>query len=154
MIEVLDFVGKMAVIMGVVSGIGCVFVFVFVECGCNFVFVDINEIVFEEFVCMLVSNECKIMIYRVDVGCCGDIVDFVEVVCVEYGVVYLLFNNVGVVAGGIFEEFFEENFEWLVGINFWGLIWMICVFLFLMWESGGGYIINIFSIFGVIVLVG
>jgi len=150
----LDFAGKTAVITGAASGIGRALALALAERGCNLVLADINETALEELARTLASNERKITTHRVDVGRRGDIADFAEAVRAEHGAAHLLFNNAGVAAGGTFEELSEENFEWLVGINFWGPIRMTRAFLPLMRESGGGHITNISSIFGVIAPAG
>lgn len=63
----------------------------------------------------------------------------------------MIFNNVGVVLGLIVEGVFYEELEWIVGINFWGVVYGIKEFLFYIKKIGDGYIINIFSLFGFMV---
>lgn len=150
----LEFAGKTAVITGAASGIGRALAFALAERGCNLALADINEDALREVANALASNERKVTATRVDVGRRGDITDFADTVRAEHGEAHLLFNNAGVAAGGTFEELSEENFEWLVGINFWGPIRMTRAFLPLMHESGGGHITNVSSIFGVIAPAG
>ena len=150
----LEFAGKTAVITGAASGIGRALAVDLAERGCNLALADINEDALTEVANALASNERKVTATRLDVGRRGDIADFADKVRVEHGEAHLLFNNAGVAAGGTFEQLSEENFEWLVSINFWGPIRMTRAFLPLMHESGGGHITNISSIFGVIAPAG
>ena len=59
-------------------------------------------------------------------------------------------NNAGVAVGGTFEQVTEEDFEWLFGINFWGVVRMTRAFLPLLRQSGDAHIVNLSSLFGLI----
>ncbi|MGZ8298653.1 MAG: SDR family NAD(P)-dependent oxidoreductase, partial [Allosphingosinicella sp.] len=62
----------------------------------------------------------------------------------------LLFNNAGVAIGGTFEQVAEEDFDWLMEINFFGVVRMTRAFLPLLRSSGQARIVNVSSIFGII----
>ena len=154
MSEHLEFAGKTAVITGAASGIGRALARALAERGCHLALADINEEALEEVAAELRSNERRVTASRVDVGDKDQIRAFADFVRSQHGEAHLLFNNAGVAAGGTFEQIAEDDFEWLVGINFWGPIRMSRAFLPLMHESGGGHITNISSIFGVIAPAG
>lgn len=154
MSRVLNFAGKTAVITGAASGIGRALAEALAARGCDLALADINADGLEEVAAALRSNERKVTTHIVDVGDKAAIKAFADEVEAEHGAAQLLFNNAGVAAGGRFEQISEEDFEWLVGINFWGPIRMTRAFLPLMRRSGEGHITNISSIFGVIAPAG
>ena len=71
----------------------------------------------------------------------GDIEDI-------YGAVDLLINNAGVGISGTFEQQRLEDLEWLVGINYWGVVYGCHYFLPLLKRQDEGHIVNVSSMFG------
>lgn len=55
---------------------------------------------------------------------------WVDEVVYDYGKVNFIFNNVGVVLGGMVEDMGYEDYEWIFGVNMWGVVQGIKVFLF------------------------
>ncbi|MBR9826149.1 MAG: SDR family NAD(P)-dependent oxidoreductase [Alphaproteobacteria bacterium] len=150
----MSFAGKTAVITGAASGIGRALAEALAERGCNLALADVNEAGLADVAQALASNEIRVTTHRVDVGDKAAITDFADAVRRDHGAAHLLFNNAGVALGGQFEDIAEDDFEWLIDINFWGPIRMTRAFLPLMRESGEGHITNISSIFGVIAPAG
>jgi NAD(P)-dependent dehydrogenase (short-subunit alcohol dehydrogenase family) len=68
----------------------------------------------------------------------------------EHGRVNLIFNNAGVGLGATVEGMSYEDFEWLMNINFWGVVHGTKAFLPYLKASGDGHIINTSSIFGLV----
>lgn len=66
----------------------------------------------------------------------------------------ILFNNAGVTILERFEEHSLEDWEWILGVNVWGVIHGIKTFLPMLRKSSKGRIVNISSIFGIIALPG
>ena len=64
------------------------------------------------------------------------------------GRVDILINNAGVVIAGTFEEQRLEDLEWLVGINYWGVVYGCHYFLPLLKRSEEAHIVNVSSMFG------
>ncbi len=154
MTAAISFAGKTAVITGAASGIGRALAEALAARGCNLALADVNSQGLDSVRDALASNEIRVTTHIVDVGDKAAITEFAEAVRRDHGAAHLLFNNAGVAVGGQFEEVDEADFEWLVGINFWGPIRMTRAFLPLMRESGEGQITNISSIFGVIAPAG
>lgn len=146
----LEFAGRTAVITGAASGIGRALAEDLAARGCNLALADINAEGLEAVRSALASNEIRVTAHSLDVGDKASIAAFADAVRNDHGEAHFLFNNAGVAAGGTFEQLSDENFEWLIDINFWGPIRITRAFLPLMRSSGAGQIVNISSIFGVV----
>ena len=68
----------------------------------------------------------------------------------EFGRVDMVFNNAGVAVTATVEEMRWDDFDWLMGINFWGVVHGSKIFLPHLISSGNGYLVNISSVFGFI----
>ncbi len=68
----------------------------------------------------------------------------------KHGSVTHLVNNAGVGVIGEFEQLSIEDFEWLMGVNFWGVIYGCKVFLPILRQQEHGHILNVSSVFGFI----
>jgi len=66
----------------------------------------------------------------------------------------VLVNNAGVALGGTFKQVPPENFEWMFGINFWGVVHMTRAFLPVLRRAGTAQIVNLSSIFGIVAPAG
>ncbi|MBK7707437.1 MAG: SDR family NAD(P)-dependent oxidoreductase [Acidobacteria bacterium] len=73
-----------------------------------------------------------------------------EEVVAKHGRATHLINNAGVGLMGTFEQISLEDFEWLMGINFWGVVYGCRVFLPILKEQESAHIVNISSVFGLV----
>jgi NAD(P)-dependent dehydrogenase (short-subunit alcohol dehydrogenase family) len=71
-------------------------------------------------------------------------------VVADHGKVNLIINNAGVALGATIESMSYEDFEWLMNINFWGVVYGTKAFLPHLKASGEGHIVNLSSVFGLI----
>jgi len=150
----MTFEGRTAVITGAASGIGAALAKDMAKRGCHLALADINQGGLDDVVSDIANQEIRITKHRVDVGQLEDISKFADAVREAHGEAHFLFNNAGVAVGGEFDRISAENFEWLININFWGVVHMTRAFLPLMKEMDQAQIINISSIFGVIAPAG
>ncbi len=90
----------------------------------------------------------------VDVSDRAAVADWAEAVAGQFGRVNVAVNNAGVTVTGDFEEMSYEDFDWIVGVNFTGVINGTKEFLPHLIASGDGYLINISSLFGLISMPG
>ncbi|WP_439939893.1 SDR family NAD(P)-dependent oxidoreductase [Nocardia sp. N13] len=72
----------------------------------------------------------------------------------EFGRVNLVFNNAGVTATGDFTDLTYDDLDWIVGINFWGVVYGSKEFLPHLIASGDGALVNISSLFGLVSVPG
>jgi NADP-dependent 3-hydroxy acid dehydrogenase YdfG len=67
-------------------------------------------------------------------------------VVADHGKVNLIFNNAGVALGAFVETVKPEDFQWIMGINFWGVVWGTQAFLPHLKKAGEGHIVNTSSL--------
>jgi short-subunit dehydrogenase len=72
----------------------------------------------------------------------------------DLGTVNVIVNNAGVALHGEFEEMTYEQFEWVMDVNFWGVVHGTKEFLPHLIESGDGHVVNISSLFGLLGMPG
>ena len=68
----------------------------------------------------------------------------------DHGKVNLIFNNAGVALASTIDAMCYEDFEWLMNINFWGVVYGTKAFLPHLEAAGEGHIVNLSSVFGLI----
>jgi NADP-dependent 3-hydroxy acid dehydrogenase YdfG len=85
-----------------------------------------------------------------DVANRGAVEAFARATLERFGHVDLVFNNAGVDVAHPVAEVSYADFEWLFGINFWGVVYGTKAFLPSMLARGSGAIINISSVFGLV----
>ena len=142
--------GRTAVITGAASGIGRGTALALAKRGCNLALADLDEDGPRRDRGAGREHGVKISRHRLDVASREAVAALPEAVLAAHGRADLLFNNAGVAIGGTFEQVAEEDFDWLMEINFWGVVRMTRAFLPLLRSSDSARIINISSIFGII----
>ena len=142
--------GRTAVITGAASGIGRGTALALAKRGCNLALADLNEEGLAETAALAGEHGVEISRHRLDVASREAVAALPEAVLAAHGQADLLFNNAGVAIGGTFEQVAEEDFDWLMEINFFGVVRMTRAFLPLLRSSDSARIINISSIFGII----
>lgn len=141
---------QVAVITGAASGIGKALAEQLAAQGCSLALADISEEPLNQLAELLRKQGNKVTTARLDVADRAAVEDFATQVRAEHGRVDLVFNNAGVALSQTVEHTDYSDFEWLMNINFWGVVYGTKAFLPLMREQGSGHIINVSSIFGII----
>jgi hypothetical protein len=145
-----SFYGKVAAITGAGSGIGQATAIALAKSGCHLSLSDVNEKGLAQTLDKLRPYAVKITTHHVDVGDRAAVYQYADDSVKEHGKVNLIINNAGVGLGETVEAMSYENFEWLMNINFWGVVYGTKAFLPHLKQSGDGHVVNISSIFGII----
>lgn len=143
-----------AVITGAASGIGRATAIRFAKSGASLAISDVNAKGLEETAEAARAFGVKVTTHAVDVSDKEGMQAFAADVEREHGRVSILLNNAGVAILGTTEELSLDDFEWLMGINFWGVVYGTKLFLPLLKKQPEAYILNISSIFGIIAPIG
>ena len=146
-----DFKGKVAVITGGASGIGRSLARSFAKRGCNIVLADINKETLDETSQELKKFGSEVLTVITDVSDREQVSRLAEATYERFGNVNILCNNAGVSSTGPLRLLSLEDWDWVLGVNLFGVIYGTNVFLNRMLESKEEcYIINNSSIAGLI----
>jgi NAD(P)-dependent dehydrogenase (short-subunit alcohol dehydrogenase family) len=141
---------RTAVITGAASGIGRGIAQALARRGCNLALCDVNEVGLAETAMLVRGTGVAASTHRLDVADRAQVAAAPKTVLAHHARVDLLFNNAGVAVGGTFEQVSEEDFDWLLEINFHGVVRMTRAFLPLLRASDRARIVNVSSVFGII----
>lgn len=139
---------KVAAITGAASGIGRALALKLAQEKCSLALSDVNEAGLLETAEMAKQHGVKVTTAKVNVAEREQMHDWADQVVRDHGKVNLIFNNAGVALGNTVEDASYEDYEWIMGINLWGVIYGTKAFLPYLKKSGEGHIINVSSIFG------
>jgi NAD(P)-dependent dehydrogenase (short-subunit alcohol dehydrogenase family) len=149
-----DFRDRVAVVTGAASGIGQALAQRFAQEGCALAIVDIDEAGLERTRTLVRAEGRECSAHVVDVSDRERMQALPDAVMREHGRVDILVNNAGVAVAGTLEEQSLEDFEWIVGINFWGVVYGCKFFLPHLRRSDAAYIVNLSSMFGLVGIPG
>ena len=142
---------SVAVITGAASGIGrALAVRLAEEKIAGIAISDVNAEGLNETAALVRNLNVAVTAHVVDVSKLDQVEQFAVDVIEKHGRVTHLINNAGVGVIGTFEQISIEDFEWLMGINFWGVIYGCKVFLPLLKQQDAAHIVNVSSVFGLI----
>ncbi|HEY0561377.1 MAG TPA: SDR family NAD(P)-dependent oxidoreductase [Frankiaceae bacterium] len=141
--------GDVAVVTGAGSGIGRALARALAERGARLALSDISASV-DETVAQCTALGAEARGYRLDVADRDAVFAHADQVMADFGQVNLVVNNAGVSVNAPVGELSEKDMQWLMGINFWGVVAGTQAFLPHLEASGKGHLVNISSIFGII----
>jgi butyryl-CoA dehydrogenase len=145
-----DFQGRVAAITGAGSGIGRALTQDLARRGAHLALSDIDEVGLAETVALCEGLSVKVTSHRVDVADRAAVYAWADQVVADHGKVNLIFNNAGVALGATIEAMSYDDFEWLMNINFWGVVHGTKAFLPHLKAAGEGHVVNLSSVFGLI----
>lgn len=145
-----DFTGRVAAITGAGSGIGRALAEELARKGAHLAISDIDEAGLSETVTRCEGRGVKVTSQVLDVADKDAVFAWADTVAAEHGGVNLIFNNAGVDLNATFEGAAYDDFEWLMNINFWGVVHGTKAFLPHLRASGEGHVVNISSVFGLV----
>lgn len=145
---------KVAVITGAGSGMGRYLAILLAKDGADVCVCDVNEETLNETVAMLRKYNVSVSSHLLDVSDKESIEALPQKVIDQHGKVDLVFNNAGVTAGSHFKDMDEDNWDWVMGINFDGVINSTRAFIPHLINHSEAAIVNTSSIFGMVAVPG
>jgi NAD(P)-dependent dehydrogenase (short-subunit alcohol dehydrogenase family) len=150
-----EFQGKVAVITGGASGIGYAIAERCIKEGMKVVVADIEKVALTQTEKALKSRGANILGVQTDVSKAKDVEALAQKTLDAYGGVHLLFNNAGVDEHGTIWKRTLADWQWVIGVNLWGVIHGVRVFVPIMLEQNTeGHIVNTASMLGFISATG
>ena len=147
-----SFEGKVAAITGAGSGIGRALALELARSGCRLALSDIDRAGLEATARLVQELGGSATTAEVDVADRAAVERWAQACRSEHGQVNLLFNNAGVALAAPAASTRPEDFAWIMGINFWGVVHGTQAFLPHLRASGDGHVVNISSVFGIIAM--
>lgn len=141
---------RTAVVTGAGSGIGRAVSVALAREGCRLAIADVNREGLEETRAMVDALKRPVTTHVVDVSDKTRMQAFVSEVVDAHGGVHILVNNAGVAVAKSFADHSMEDFEWLMSINFWGVVYGCKFFLPHLLKAEEGHIVNLSSLFGLV----
>lgn len=147
-----DLKGRVAVVTGAASGIGRAMANSFAAEGMKVVLADIEQAALSKVADELTAGGATVIPVRADVSKAADVEALAKKTIDSFGAVHVVCNNAGVgPARGAIWELTEADWQWVLGVNLWGVIHGIRVFVPIMLEQGDeGHIVNTASIAGLL----
>ena len=151
-----DFSNKVAVITGGASGFGKEFAHIAADLGMKLVLADVQEDALDATVAEFKARNVPVIGLRTDVSRADQVQALADAAIEAFGQVNLLFNNAGVGAGGLIWENSEKDWEWVLGVNLYGVVHGVRIFTPLMLAAAEkdpafeGHIVNTASMAGLL----
>ncbi|HJP74992.1 MAG TPA: SDR family NAD(P)-dependent oxidoreductase [Pseudonocardiaceae bacterium] len=144
------FADKVAVITGAGSGIGRALALDLAGRGARLALSDIREDRIAETVAACVERGAQAKGYALDVADRAAMLAHADEVVAEFGKANLVINNAGVALAASILDMKWDDLEWVMNIDFWGVVHGTKAFLPHLIASGEGHVVNISSVFGLV----
>ena len=112
--------------------------------------IDLNTLQALEEEIRALNINTKIFIKHLDVSDKDAVFTWASDVQNHFGYINIIINNAGVALSATVETMEYKDFEWLMNINFWGVIHGCKAFLPFLQKAKWGHIVNVSSLFGLI----
>jgi NAD(P)-dependent dehydrogenase (short-subunit alcohol dehydrogenase family) len=151
-----NFKDKVAVITGGASGLGREFANRAAQLGMRLVLADVQQDALDLAKAELEARGVAVLAMLCDVRKGEQVQALADAAMEKFGAVHLVFNNAGVGSGGLIWENSEADWEWVLGVNLWGVIHGVRIFTRLMLECARrdpqfeGHIVNTASMAGLL----
>jgi NAD(P)-dependent dehydrogenase (short-subunit alcohol dehydrogenase family) len=151
-----NFQGKTAVLTGAGSGFGLECARIGARLGMNLVLVDVQADALERAEVEMKAAGVKVLARRIDVSDAAQMAALAEDVRSTFGAPHFVFNNAGVGSGGLIWENSVKDWEWVLGVNLWGVIHGVREFTPMMLAAAKadpgwqGHIVNTASMAGLL----
>jgi NAD(P)-dependent dehydrogenase (short-subunit alcohol dehydrogenase family) len=145
-----NFKDKVAAISGAASGMGRELAVQLAQRGCHLSLCDVDAAGLQETAARAAKCCVRVTTQTVDVSDREAMYAWADRTVADHGKVNLIFNNAGVALGAMLDTVSAKDFQWIMGINFWGVVWGTQAFLPHLRRAGEGHIINTSSVFGLL----
>jgi NAD(P)-dependent dehydrogenase (short-subunit alcohol dehydrogenase family) len=151
-----NFDNKVAVITGGASGLGREFASTAAGLGMKLVLADVQQDALDRARAELEGQGAEVLAMLCDVRKGEQVQALADATMARFGAVHLVFNNAGVGSGGLIWENSEADWEWVLGVNVWGVIHGVRIFTKLMLDCAKadpafeGHIVNTASMAGLL----
>ena len=140
--------GRVAVVTGGASGIGFGLASVFAAEGMKVVVGDIEAPALDDAVAKLEASGAEVLGVRTDVSDDASVAALAAAAVDRFGAIHVVCNNAGVGGGGLSWEMPLSTWEWVLGVNLWGVIHGIRAFVPILMQQDEAHIVNTASIAG------
>ena len=141
--------GSAAAVTGAASGIGRALAIALAARGCGLALADRDEAGLQTLAAKIGGKQ-KVTTHRVDVGEPAQIADFAQGAIGAHPALNILVNNAGVALLGQFSEIEQAQMDWLMNINFWGVVHATRAFLPQLSTRPEAHVVNLSSLFGLV----
>ncbi len=151
-----SFPEKTCVITGAGSGLGREFALLAAKLGMRLVLADVQQDALKQTEASATALGADVLSHVCDVRRGDEVESLAQAAVKRFGAIHVVFNNAGVGAGGLIWESTQQDWEWVLGVNLWGVIHGVRVFTPLMLASAKadpnfeGHIINTASMAGLL----
>lgn len=151
-----SFEGKTAVLTGAGSGFGLECARIGARLGMNLVLVDVQQDALERAQAEMEQAGAQVLARRVDVSRGAEMEALAQAVQQRFGAPHFVFNNAGVGAGGLVWENSVADWEWVLGVNLWGVVHGVRLFTPMMLAAAKadprwrGHVVNTASMAGLL----
>ena len=139
---------KVIAITGAGSGIGRALAIELAKCGSHLALSDMNMDALQQTQTLLNGDASKVSLHQVDVSQAEQVYAWADAVAKLHGKINVIINNAGVALSGTVAGLEIKDYQWVMDINFWGVVYGTKAFLPYLEQSGEGHIVNISSVFG------
>ena len=151
-----DFKGKTAVLTGAGSGFGLECARIGARLGMNLVLVDVQQDALDKAAAEMTAMGAQVLARQLDVSSAEAMEQLAADVKARFGAPHFVFNNAGVGAGGLVWENSVADWNWVLGVNLWGVVHGVRLFTPMMLEAAKsdpryeGHIVNTASMAGLL----
>jgi short-subunit dehydrogenase len=143
--------GAAAAVTGAASGIGRALALELAARGCDLALADRDEGGLQAVAAEIAkAGTTKVTTHRVDVSEPQQIQEFAAAAIAAHPSLNIVVNNAGVALMGSFNEIDQAQMDWLMNINFWGVVHGTRAFLPHLAKQREAHIVNLSSIFGIV----
>jgi NAD(P)-dependent dehydrogenase (short-subunit alcohol dehydrogenase family) len=144
------FAGKVAVITGAGSGIGRALSVELARRGARLALSDVDLVTVAETAALCDKEGAQARHYQLDVADRSAVLAHADAVAGDFGGVNLVVNNAGVALVAPGGQMSWDDLEWVMNVDYWGVVHGTKAFLPHLIASGDGHVVNISSVFGLI----